>query len=150
SAIHPYPLSASAISLPSEISGYGQAQEMSKADIKDVIRRFAHVSEVAKETGFTGVQLHAAHGYLLSSFLSPLANQRTDEYGGSLENRARLLFEVYAAVRSVVGTDFPISVKLNSADFQRGGFTEDESVQVVQWLSQAGVDLLEISGGNYE
>lgn len=148
--IHAKPLSPSAISLPLDAAGCGEAQAMTKSEIEDVIRRFVHVAEVAKETGFSGVQIHAAHGYLLSNFLSPLANQRNDEYGGSLENRARLLLEVVEATRAALGAAFPVSVKLNSADFQRGGFTEDESMQVVQWLSAAGIDLLEISGGNYE
>ena len=85
---------------------------------------------MARDTGFTGVQIHAAHGYLLSSFLSPLANRRTDQYGGPLENRARLLYAVVKAVREAVGDGFPLCVKLNSADFQRGGFAPNEAVQV--------------------
>lgn len=149
-AIHPRPLAPSAISLPMAEAGCGEAQAMSLEEIRDVIGRFVHVATVARDVGFTGVQIHAAHGYLLSNFLSPLANVRSDQYGGSLENRARLLLEVVAAVRRAVGADFPISVKLNSADFQRGGFTQDESMQVVRWLSDAGLDLLEISGGSYE
>lgn len=149
-AIHPRPLAPSAISLPTAEAGCGEAQAMTREEIRDVVRRFVHVATVAREVGFTGVQIHAAHGYLLSNFLSPLANARDDDYGGSLENRARLLLEIVAAVRAAVGTEFPVSVKINSADFQRGGFSEDESLQVVRWLSAAGVDLLEISGGNYE
>lgn len=149
-AIHPRPLAPSAISLPMAEAGCGEAQAMTSGEIRDAVRRFAHVATVARETGFSGVQIHAAHGYLISNFLSPLANAREDEYGGSLENRARLLMEVVAATRRAVGADFPISVKLNSADFQRGGFSEEESLQVVRWLSDASVDLLEISGGNYE
>ncbi|MCB1668632.1 MAG: NADH:flavin oxidoreductase/NADH oxidase family protein [Pseudomonadales bacterium] len=148
--INPHPLAPSAISLSKAEAGCGKAQAMSPGDIKDVIRRFVHTSKVARETGFTGIQLHGAHGYLISNFLSPLANQREDEYGGPLENRARILLEIVEEVRLAVGKDYPISVKLNSADFQRGGFTEEESMQVVQWLSDAGIDLLEISGGNYE
>ena len=149
-ALNPAPLAPSAISLPMAEAGCGQAQAMTAAQITDVIRRFARVAVTARECGFTGVQLHAAHGYLLSQFLSPLANQRTDEWGGPLENRARLLLETVRAVRRAVGADFPISVKLNSADFQRGGFDYTESMQVVRWLGEAGIDLLEISGGNYE
>jgi 2,4-dienoyl-CoA reductase-like NADH-dependent reductase (Old Yellow Enzyme family) len=94
--------------------------------------------------------LHSAHGYLLSQFLSPRSNQRGDEYGGSLENRARLLLESVTAIRAAVGPDFPVAVKLNSADFQKGGFAFEESLQVVAWLEQAKVDLIEISGGTYE
>lgn len=149
-AIHPRPLSPSAISLPVAEAGCGEAQAMTLDDIRDVQRRFVHVASVARDSGFTGVQIHAAHGYLLSNFLSPLANDRSDDYGGSLANRARLLLEIVAATRRAVGADFPISVKLNSADFQRGGFSQDESMQVVRWLSDAGLDLLEISGGSYE
>lgn len=149
-AINPHPLAPSSISLPMAEAGCGEAQAMSAEQIEDVIRRFVHVCVTAREVGFTGVQLHAAHGYLISQFLSPLANARTDEWGGSLENRARLLMETVRAVRKAVGADFPISVKLNSADFQRGGFDTEESMQVVRWLSEASVDLLEISGGSYE
>ncbi|MDE3175825.1 MAG: NADH:flavin oxidoreductase, partial [Pseudomonadota bacterium] len=96
------------------------------------------------------VQIHAAHGYLLGSFLAPNVNNRTDAWGGSLENRARLLLEVVAATRKRVGRNFPIAVKLNSADFQRGGFNREDSLMVGRWLEAAGVDLLEISGGSYE
>jgi 2,4-dienoyl-CoA reductase-like NADH-dependent reductase (Old Yellow Enzyme family) len=149
-AVNPAPLAPSSISLPMAEAGCGQAQAMTVAQIEDVIRRFAHAAKVCRDVGFTGVQLHGAHGYLISQFLSPLANQRTDEWGGPLENRARLLLETVRAVRNAVGKDFPISVKLNSADFQRGGFSEEESMQVVRWLSEAHIDLLEISGGNYE
>jgi 2,4-dienoyl-CoA reductase-like NADH-dependent reductase (Old Yellow Enzyme family) len=123
---------------------------MTEADIRDVIDRYARVAAVARETGFTGVQVHGAHGYLLSQFLSPVTNRRTDDWGGPLENRARLLLEVVAATRAAVGTDFPVAVKLNSADFQRGGFSLEECVEVAGWLADAGVDLLEISGGTYE
>ena len=119
-------------------------------EIEDVIRRFAHVARTAKETGFTGVQIHSAHGYLASQFLSPRANRRTDEWGGSLRNRARFVLEVYKAVREAVGSDFPVAAKLNSADFQKGGFSKEESVQVARWLAELGLDLVEISGGTYE
>ncbi|MEL6875445.1 MAG: NADH:flavin oxidoreductase, partial [Pseudomonadota bacterium] len=115
-----------------------------------LVDRFALAAATCQEAGFTGVQIHAAHGYLLSSFLSPRANQRTDQYGGSLENRARFLLAVIAKTRAAVGPDFPISVKLNSADFQKGGFAFEDSLQVVQWLEAASVDLIEISGGTYE
>ncbi|MEZ5696338.1 MAG: hypothetical protein R3E18_07830 [Sphingomonadaceae bacterium] len=94
--------------------------------------------------------MHGAHGYLISQFLSPRVNLRTDDYGGSLENRARFLLEIVAAIREAVGPGFPISVKLNSADFQKGGFAFEDSLQVVKWLEDASVDLIEISGGTYE
>lgn len=97
-----------------------------------------------------GVQIHSAHGYLLSQFLSPRTNRRQDRWGGPLENRARLLLEVVRAVRARVGPAYPVSVKLNSSDFVKGGFTLDESLQVVRWLNDESVDLLEVSGGTYE
>ena len=148
--INPRPLAPSAIPLAAVEQGCGSPVAMTEAQILDVVRRFAHVATVARETGFTGVQIHAAHGYLLSEFLSPLSNSRTDGWGGSLENRARLLMEIVAAVRKAVGADYPVAVKLNSSDFQKSGFSDDESMRVVQWLSGASLDLLEISGGNYE
>ena len=129
---------------------FGKPRAMTGAEIEDVIRRFAFAASVARDTGFTGVQIHGAHGYLISSFLSPDVNTRTDEWGGSLENRARLLLETVRAVRKSVGPDFPISVKLNSADFQRGGFSHEDAIRVASWLNAEGLDLLEISGGTYE
>lgn len=97
-----------------------------------------------------GVQLHGAHGYLVSQFLSPLANRRDDEWGGDLERRMRFPVEVLRAVRAAVGDAFPVAIKLNSADFQRGGFTEDESEHVVARLADEQIDLIEISGGTFE
>jgi 2,4-dienoyl-CoA reductase-like NADH-dependent reductase (Old Yellow Enzyme family) len=143
------PLAPSPVQL--DILGlFGKPRAMQEADIEDVIRRFAFTAKCARETGFTGVQIHAAHGYLLSQFLSPSINRREDAWGGPLENRARLLLAVVAAVREAVGRDFPVAVKLNSADFQKGGFTLEECTQVASWLGDAGLDLLEISGGTYE
>ncbi|MBA4209999.1 MAG: NADH:flavin oxidoreductase [Parvibaculum sp.] len=129
---------------------FGKPRALTGTEIEDVIRRFAFAASVARDTGFTGVQIHGAHGYLISSFLSPDVNTRTDEWGGSLENRARLLLETVRAVRKAVGSDFPISVKLNSADFQRGGFSHEDAIRVASWLNAEGLDLLEISGGTYE
>ncbi|MEP1606232.1 MAG: NADH:flavin oxidoreductase, partial [Marinomonas sp.] len=114
------------------------------------VQRWGIAAKVCKDAGFTGVQIHAAHGYLISQFLSPRVNEREDEYGEALGNRARILIEAVAAVRAAVGPDFPISVKLNSADFQKGGFDFEDSLQVVKWLEEASVDLIEISGGTYE
>jgi 2,4-dienoyl-CoA reductase-like NADH-dependent reductase (Old Yellow Enzyme family) len=119
-------------------------------EIHDIVQRFGVCALAVKEAGFTGVQIHAAHGYLLSQFLSPRSNQRIDVYGGDLANRARALLEVVASVRAAVGPDFPVAVKLNSADFQKGGFAFEESLQVAQWLQEASIDLIEISGGTYE
>ncbi len=137
---------------PLEMPGgqFGRPRAMTGAEIEDVIGRFAHVATIARDTGFTGVQIHGAHGYLISEFLSPDVNSRTDEWGGSLENRARLLLEIVRGVRKAVGADFPVSVKLNSADFQRGGFSHEDAIRVAAWLDAEGLDLLEISGGTYE
>jgi 2,4-dienoyl-CoA reductase-like NADH-dependent reductase (Old Yellow Enzyme family) len=123
---------------------------LDEAEIAAVIQRFARTAQLAEQAGFSGVQIHAAHGYLLSQFLSPLSNKRTDRWGGSLENRARLLLEVIKAVRALVAPQFCVAVKLNSADFQRGGFAEADAKQVVQLLNEQAVDLVERSGGSYE
>ena len=96
------------------------------------------------------MQIHGAHGYLVSQFLSPHHNVRTDEWGGTPEKRRRFVLEVYPAMRKAVGAEFPIGIKLNSADFQRGGFTEEESLDTIRALAEAGIDLIEISGGTYE
>ena len=108
---------------------------------------FGKAAGRAKTAGFDGVQLHAAHGYLLSQFLSPFFNKRTDNYGGSIENRARILLEAFQAVRNEVGEEFPILVKINSEDFVEGGLTADEMLQVCAMLEKAGVDAIEMSGG---
>lgn len=123
---------------------------LSEAEILEVITKFARGAALARKAGFTGVQMHGAHGYLISQFLSPRHNQRQDRWGGSLENRMRFVIETYRAIRSAVGADFPVGVKLNSADFQRGGFTREESMEVVQTIAQEGINLIEISGGTYE
>src|SRR5439155_14418775 len=107
-------------------------------------------ASVCQIAGFDGVQVHAAHGYLVNQFLSPLTNQRTDEWGGDPERRRRFLIEVVRRIRARVSPGFAVSVKLNSADFQRGGFTEDESRDAVAALAKEDLDLIEISGGNYE
>lgn len=123
---------------------------LSEKEIHDIVKRFANAAAISKKAGFTGVQIHGAHGYLVSQFLSPHHNIRTDNYGGNAENRRRFVLEIYKAVREKVGADFPISIKLNSADFQLGGFTEEESMELIRVLSEVGMDLIEISGGTYE
>lgn len=148
--VNPNPKAPSAVKLGLPGGQFGEPVELTIAEIETLIDRFSLAAKTVQKAGFTGVQIHAAHGYLLSSFLSPRANQRTDEYGGSLENRARFLLAVIAKTRAAVGPDFPISVKLNSADFQKGGFAFEDSLQVIQWLEVASVDLIEISGGTYE
>jgi 2,4-dienoyl-CoA reductase-like NADH-dependent reductase (Old Yellow Enzyme family) len=124
--------------------------EMTQDMINEVILRFANTARLGEQAGFTGVEIHAAHGYLLSQFLSPLSNKRQDQWGGSLENRARILIEIVKAVRAVVSPKFTVAVKLNSADFQRGGFSAEDAQQVVLMLNELAVDLVELSGGSYE
>ena len=145
---HPKAPSAVKVGLPG--GQFGQPIELTVAEIEDIIRRFGVCAAALKAAGFTGVEVHAAHGYLLSQFLSPRTNLRTDQYGGELANRARPLLDAVAAVRAAVGPDFPVAVKLNSADFQKGGFAFEDSLQVAKWLEEASVDLIEISGGTYE
>jgi len=148
--VNPHPKSSSDVAVALPGGQFGKPAPLTKAEIADLVARWALAARVCKDAGFTGVQVHGAHGYLVSQFLSPRVNRRTDEYGGSLENRARFLLEIVAAVRAAVGPGFPVSVKLNSADFQKGGFDFTDSLQVVQWLEAASVDLIEISGGTYE
>jgi 2,4-dienoyl-CoA reductase-like NADH-dependent reductase (Old Yellow Enzyme family) len=142
--------SAVALDLGKHSKMFAQPLAMAQADIAEVIERFAATAHAAEQAGFTGVQIHAAHGYLISQFLSPLTNRRDDAWGGSLANRARLLLEVVRAVRARVAPGFCVAVKLNSADFQRGGFSEDDARQVLQMLNGEKVDLVELSGGSYE
>ncbi|OEZ93500.1 NADH oxidase [Janthinobacterium sp. HH106] len=129
---------------------FSAPRAMTEADIADVKQRFVNSAKLAEQFGFTGVQIHAAHGYLLSQFLSPITNKRTDRWGGSLENRVRLLVEVVNGVRQAVGKGFAVAVKLNSADFQKGGFSSEDAKHVVSMLNSLGVDLIELSGGSYE
>jgi 2,4-dienoyl-CoA reductase-like NADH-dependent reductase (Old Yellow Enzyme family) len=142
--------SAVALDLGKHSKLFAQPVEMSVADIDDVIARFAATAHAAEQAGFTGVQIHAAHGYLISQFLSPLTNRRTDAWGGSLEHRARLLLAVVKAVRARVSAGFCVAVKLNSADFQRGGFSHHDARLVISMLNSLPVDLVELSGGSYE
>lgn len=142
--------SAVALDLGSLSRQFALPREMTAADIADVERRFVTSALLAECAGFTGVEIHAAHGYLLSQFLSPLSNRRQDRWGGSLENRARLLLDIVRGVRATVAPSFAVAVKLNSADFQRGGFSPEDARAVVEMLSPLGVDLAELSGGSYE
>ncbi|KAJ9121100.1 hypothetical protein QFC24_005081 [Naganishia onofrii] len=140
--------------IPLDVGGasrlFCQPKEMSDDMIESVIERFVTTARLAEQAGFDGVEIHAAHGYLLSQFLSPLVNKRTDRWGGSPENRARLLYTVVRAIRAVVKPFFTVAVKLNSADFQRGGFSPSDAVDVVRTLNMLGVDCIELSGGSYE
>ncbi len=143
------PLAPSAVQLDL-LGNYRRPRALTEPEILDLIARFAAAAAIAREAGFTGVQVHGAHGYLISSFLSPVTNLRTDGWGGSLENRARFLLETLRAVRRSVGPDFPVGLKLNSDDFRKGGFNHAECLEVVRWLNDESLDLLEISGGTYE
>ncbi|MFC7322563.1 NADH:flavin oxidoreductase/NADH oxidase family protein [Halobacillus campisalis] len=129
---------------------FPKSRALTQNEIKEIIDRFATTAKLAQRAGFTGVQIHAAHGYLISQFLSPRHNQRDDEWGGSIANRFKFLREIYQAIRTEVGEDFPIGVKINSSDFMKAGFSEEESQFVIQELDRIGVDLIEISGGTYE
>ncbi|MGI9275100.1 MAG: NADH:flavin oxidoreductase/NADH oxidase family protein [Endozoicomonas sp.] len=145
------PVGPSAIPLGHGLEkGFNTPRAMTDSEIQDTIDAFATSAGLAKDAGFTGVQIHGAHGYLVSQFLSPRHNQRDDRWGGSPENRMRFVLEVYRAIRAKVGSTFPVGIKLNSADFMKDGFSEEESMAVVRALSEEGIDLIEISGGTYE
>lgn len=143
------PVGPSAVKLDL-LGNYKTPRALGDAEIVDIVQRFGAAARVARDCGFTGVQVHAAHGYLISSFLSPVTNRRDDRWGGGIGNRARLLLDCVRSVRAQVGTGFAVSVKLNSDDFRRGGFSHADCLQVVERLNDEGVDLLEISGGTYE
>lgn len=148
--VNPQPDAPSAIAVDLPGGQFGTPRAMTGDDIKRLIEKYAIAAKTARAAGFDGVQIHAAHGYLMSQFLSPLTNQRDDEWGGPLENRARLLLEVIKATRAEAGVGFGVSVKLNSADFQKGGFSQVDSTAVMGMLNNHDLDFVEISGGNYE
>jgi 2,4-dienoyl-CoA reductase-like NADH-dependent reductase (Old Yellow Enzyme family) len=139
-----------ALQLGKHSKRFARPTAMTKKQIGATVERFATSASLAERAGFDGVEVHAAHGYLISQFLSPLVNQRSDEWGGSLENRARLLLDVVRAIRELVSSSFALAVKLNSADFQRGGFDAEDAGRVIEMLEPLGVDLVELSGGSYE
>jgi len=148
--IAPEPVGPSAVGVKLPGGVFAAPRALTGDEITDIIARFAHTARCLTDAGFDGVQIHGAHGYLISEFLNPRVNLREDRWGGSLENRARLLIETVRAVRQAVGADRIVSVKLNSSDFQKGGFSFEDCLEVVALLDQLGVDLIEISGGNYE
>ena len=148
--INSSPKAPSSVQLKIPGRNYGVPSALSTEEINEIIKKFTFVAKIARETGFTGIQIHSAHGYLLSEFLSPDINSREDEWGGTVENRSRIHVEIIKSIRREVGEDFPISVKMNSADFQKGGFSPDDSIQVAKIIEAAGVDNIEISGGTYE
>jgi 2,4-dienoyl-CoA reductase-like NADH-dependent reductase (Old Yellow Enzyme family) len=137
--------------IPIDFAGaFAKPRALSGEEIVELIARFAETARIVVDAGFDGVQLHGAHGYLISQFLSPAANQRDDEWGGDAERRRRFLLEVTRTVRAAIGPDRILAIKLNSSDFQRGGFTEEESLDVIAHLDAENIDLVEISGGTYE
>lgn len=150
SAISRVTVAPSAIKLKVGNLAFREPHALTDFEIRGIIQKFARTAELCKQAGFDGVQIHGAHGYLVSQFLSPLSNVRHDDWGGSVENRMRFPIEIVRALRAAVGEKFPIGIKMNSADFQRGGFAEEDSIVVAKALEKEGIDLLEISGGSYE
>ena len=148
--LHRRPPAPSAVPVDGPPGFFGRPVEMSSRQVEDVAVRFADAASIVMAAGFTGIQVHAAHGYLLSQFLSPATNQRDDEWGGDPTRRRRLLGEVVRRVRAAIGGGAALSVKLNSSDFQRAGTDETEAAATAAWLGTLGVDLLEISGGSFE
>jgi len=142
------PVSCSNVGMPSKL--YLEPRPLTEDEILKLIEGYGTAALIAKKSGMKGAQIHGAHGYLVSQFLSPLTNIRKDKWGGSLENRARFVLEIYRNMRKKVGPRFPLGIKINSADFQKGAFTEEESMEVIEMLDQEGMDLIEVSGGTYE
>lgn len=142
------PVAPSAVAL--SFPGATTPRELTPDEIEDIIERFVTAALVCETAGFDGVQIHGAHGYLVAQFLSPLSNRRDDEWGGDPQRRMRFVLEIVRRVRARVSPGFAVGIKLNSADFQRGGFTEEESRNVLATLAGEGIDLFEISGGSYE
>jgi 2,4-dienoyl-CoA reductase-like NADH-dependent reductase (Old Yellow Enzyme family) len=145
------PVAPSALSLPAPLNNmFNTPKALEENEILDIIERFGYAAKTAKDCGFDGVQIHGAHGYLISQFLSSKHNQRKDQWGGDIDCRMKFVVEVYKKIRENVGKSFPIGIKINSADFGRGGFSHAEAVEVAKMLSELGIDLIEISGGSYE
>ncbi|KZY63835.1 MULTISPECIES: NADH:flavin oxidoreductase/NADH oxidase family protein [unclassified Oleiphilus] len=145
------PVAPSAIPLGGALqASFNCPRALHDNEINHIIDAFATSARLAKEAGFDGIQIHGAHGYLVSQFLSPHHNQRKDKWGGSLKNRMRFVESVYSAIRKAVGDDFPVGIKLNSADYSKGGFSHEEAMQVISRLGELNIDLIEISGGTYE
>ena len=129
---------------------FSTPRALTTSEVEELVQKFVTSAKITKEAGFSGVQIHAAHGYLISQFLSPHDNRRTDKYGGSLENRMRFLKEIYLGMREELGRDFPIGIKINSTDFKEDGLTEEDSLKTIVELANLGLDFVEISGGTYE
>lgn len=149
--LNAYNIAPSAVPFREDMAAlFETPREATTSEIQDIIGRFGRSAAICKKAGFSGVEIHGAHGYLISQFLSPHHNRRSDEWGGSPERRRRFVLAVYEEIRRQVGSDFPVGIKLNSADFLRGGFSEEESMETIRALADAGIDLIEISGGTYE
>jgi 2,4-dienoyl-CoA reductase-like NADH-dependent reductase (Old Yellow Enzyme family) len=150
--IQQHPISASDVQLTANVLGmtFAKPRAATEEDIKNIIEGFAHASEYLEKAGYDGVELHGAHGYLLAQFLSPTTNKRTDKYGGSLENRARLILEIAQEIRERTKPDFIVGIKLNSVEFQDQGFRPEEAKQLCALLEQNNFDFVELSGGTYE
>lgn len=148
--LNAHPVAPSAVAVADTAGMFRPPRELRDDEIEHIIATFATSAAILVEAGFTGIEIHAAHGYLISQFLSPTSNIRSDRWGGTRENRRRFLLEIVRAVRAEIGTEVTLAVKLNSADFQRGGYDEDEAADVVAALTAEGIDALEISGGTYE
>ncbi|KAI4102993.1 MAG: hypothetical protein L6R37_004075 [Teloschistes peruensis] len=150
--IQPNPVSASDIQLEGEVMGmhFSKPHPASLDEIERITEGFAHTAEFLHKAGFDGIQLHGAHGYLLSQFLSPTTNKRTDKYGGSLENRARLIMEIATRIRSRLPSSFILAIKINSVEFQSEGFPAEECKQLCAALEAHRFDFVELSGGTYE
>lgn len=149
--INKSPVAPSAIAMNKGLQAmFRPPRALSSNEVSEVVQKYILAAKLAKESGFDGVQIHGAHGYLVSQFLSPLTNQREDEWGGNFEKRFKFVKEIYLGMREACGDDFPIGIKINSADFQKGGFSFDDSIQVAKKLAELGIDLIEISGGSYE
>lgn len=146
------PISASDVQLTGNIMGmeFAKPRAATEEDISNIIEGFAHAAEYLEKAGYDGIELHAAHGYLLAQFLSQTTNQRSDKYGGSIENRARIIVEIAQEVRKRTSSSFILSIKLNSVEFQKGGLTTDESKEVCKILEANRFDFCELSGGTYE
>jgi 2,4-dienoyl-CoA reductase-like NADH-dependent reductase (Old Yellow Enzyme family) len=149
--LNPSPVAPSAVPLgPAMGPFFAKPRALTAEEIEDIVARFARASSIAETAGFDGVQVHGAHGYLVSQFLSPKTNQRTDAWGGTAEKRRRFVRELHRAIRAQTAGGFGVSIKINSADFQRGGITEEESAETIRVLAEDGLDWIEVSGGTYE
>lgn len=145
------PVAPSAVPMQGDVASFfNPPRELTTAEIHHIVQRFTTAARIAEQAGFAGVQLHAAHGYLLNQFLSPHDNKRTDQYGGTIDNRMRIIEEIYTGIRAACPPSFIVGIKLDSTDFTPDGFSQADSLYVAQRLAKLGIDFIEVSGGNYE